>query len=109
MRNLFIDYPAVPWKQGWVFSSGPEDSIQFITGSVPGALTLPDAPWTLQLLPTSESCSARLFSNGLSICTRKNPEKKRIDALLLEPGVLAGRFLDLPCPSLSAPNVLTDE
>ena len=109
MRNLFIDYPAVPWKQGWVFSSGPEDSIQFITGSVPGALTLPDAPWTLQLLPTSESCSARLFSNGFSICTRKNPEKKRIDALLLEPGVLAGRFLDLPCPSLIAPNVLTDE
>jgi len=109
MQNLFTDYPSVPWKQGWTFSSGPDDSIRFITGSVPGALTLPGAPWTLQLLPTSESCSARLFSNGFSICTRKSPEKKRIDALFLEPGVLAGSLLDLPCPSLNAPNVLTDE
>ncbi len=109
MKNLFTDYPAVPWKQGWIFSSAPDDLIRFVTGTVPGALTLPDAPWTLQLLPFSETCSARLFSNGFSICTRKNPEKKRIDALLLESGVLTGSLLDFPYPSLRAPTVLTDE
>ncbi len=109
MPNLFTDYPAVPWKQGWAFSSSPDDSISFITGAVFGALTLPDARWILQLLPVSESCSARLFSNGFSICIRKNPKKKRIDALILEPGVLAGSLLNLPYPSLNAPNVLTDE
>ena len=109
MRNLFIDYPTVPWKQGWTFSSGPEDTTPFMTGSVSAALTLPGATWNLQLLPPSESCSARLFSNGFSICTRKNPEKRRLDALLLEPGVLAGSLLDLPCPSLIAPEVETDD
>ena len=109
MLNLFTDYPAVPWKQGWTFSSGPDDSLQLITGSASATLTLPGVPWNLQLLPVSESCSARLFSNGFSICTRKNPEKRRLDALLLEPGVLAGNLLDIPPPSLNAPNALTDE
>jgi len=109
MLNLFTDYPAVPWKQGWTFSSGPDDSLRFITGSVSAALTLPGATWNLQLLSVSEPCLARLFSNGFSICTRKNPEKRRLDALLLEPGVLAGILLELPPPSLVDPEVKTDE
>jgi len=109
MQNLFTDYPAVPWKQGWAFSAGPNDSLRFITGATPGVLTLPGATWTLQLLPTSESCSARLFSNGFSVCTRKSPEKIRLDALLLESGVWVGRLLNLPPPTLHAPNALRDE
>ena len=109
MLNLFTDYPVVPWKQGWTFSAGPDDSIQFITGSIPGTLTLPGAPWILQLLPTPESCSARLFSNGLSISTRKKPEKNRIDLFLLNPGVLTGSVRGLSTPLLTAANVLTDE
>jgi len=108
MQNIFIDHPAVPWKQGWAFSAGPEDSSRFITGAISNTLTLADATWTLQLLPISETCSARLLSNGFSISTRKNPEKNRLDALLLESGVWRGHFLGLPSPTLHAQTVLTD-
>ncbi len=108
MPNLFIDYPTVPWKQGWIFSSSPDDSTRFMTGDV-GALTLPDALWFLQLVSASESCSTRLFSNGLSICTKKNPEKKRVDTLFLAPGVLTGRLLELPPPTLVAQKMETTE
>lgn len=109
MVNLFTDYPPVLWKPGWSFLSGPGDSVRFITGSVPGALTLPGADWTLQLLPATATCSAQLFSNGFSISPRGKSGKKRIDALLLEPGVWTGSRRGLPDPSLIAPDAAPGE
>ena len=104
MPNLFTDYPSVPWKQGWTVSSVPNDSIPLITGPVPGTLRHPLADWTLQLLPESNSCFARFFCNGLSVCTHRQTDKKRIDVLVLESGVLTGRVTGLPLPTLTAPS-----
>ncbi|MBI9021013.1 MAG: hypothetical protein JEZ10_07150 [Verrucomicrobia bacterium] len=109
MLNLFTDYPSVPWKQGWRFSSGPDDANPLITGPLPGSMIQPQAAWTLQLLPESDACFARFFSNGISVCTRRRAEKNRIDVLLLHPGVLTGRVIDLPLPVLSAPDGLITE
>jgi len=109
MPNIFTDYPSVPWKQGWRFSSGPDDASPLITGPLPGALTLPQAEWTLQLLPESDACFARFFSNGLSVCTRRQAGKNQVDVLLLDPGILTGRVVDLPMPTLSAPDGLVTE
>ncbi len=109
MGTIFTNYPDVPWKQGWRFSSGPEDSSPCITGSVPGSLTLPREDWTLQLLPPSTSCSARLFSNGFSIGPRGKSTKKRVDAILIEPDVWIGSRQGLSAPALLAPAVVSDE
>jgi len=103
MFSLFTDYPVVPWKQGWTLSSGPEDSIRFITDSSPGSITLPEVPWTFQASPMPSPCITRLLSNGFSICTRKNPKKNRIEALWIKPGLLLGRVEGVALPTLIAP------
>ncbi len=108
MLNHFTHYPPVPWKQGWSFSSGPEDAAPFLTGPLPGAVTCANAAWMLLLLPASESGSVRLFSNGFSIGIGRNPENTRIDAISLEPGILTGRIPGLPAPSLAGTDVQTE-
>ena len=102
MPNVFIDYPDAPWKQGWRFSSDPEDRVPFITLAASGALTAPGGGWTLQLISPEAPCTTRLFYNGFSISARKRPEKNRIEALVIEPGILCGRVVGLPMPQLSA-------
>jgi len=102
MQNLFTDYPETPWKQGWKFFSGPEDRTPFITLAASGALTVPGGGWTLQLIEPAAPCTTRLFANGFSISARKHPEKNRIDALVIEPGVLCGTVSGLPMPQLTA-------
>lgn len=102
MQNVFIDYPEIPWKQGWRFFSGPEDRSPFVTSSLSGALTVPGADWTLQLIEPEAPYATRLFSNGFSIGTRKRPERKRIDTLVTAPGLLCGTASGLPMPKLSS-------
>ena len=102
MPNVFTDYPDAPWKQGWRFSSGPEDRSPFVTLAASGALSAPDGDWTLQLITPEALCTTRLFANGFSISARKHPEKNRIDALIIEPGLLCGQVSGLPAPQLSA-------
>jgi len=107
MRNIFTDYPDVPWKQGWVFFSGPEDRAPFVTGAVSGSITVPGGKWTLQLTEPSDSCTTRLFYNGFSISARKRPEKNRIDALVTAPGIFCGTTSGLPMPQLTATTEIT--
>lgn len=102
MQNVFIDYPEIPWKQGWRFFSGPEDRSPFVTSSLSGALTVPGADWTLQLIEPEAPYATRLFSNGFSIGTRKRPERNRIDTLVTAPGLLCGTASGLPMPKLSS-------
>jgi tetratricopeptide (TPR) repeat protein len=102
MQNVFTDWPDTPWKQGWPFSSGPEDRKPFITGSASGALTVPGENWTLQLIEPAAPCTARLFANGFSIGARKHPETNRIAAWVLESGLLCGTVHGLPAPQLHA-------
>ncbi|MCC7300473.1 MAG: hypothetical protein IT583_05290 [Verrucomicrobia bacterium] len=109
MQNVFIDYPEVPWKEGWRLFSGPEDTAPLATGSVSGALTALGAAWTLQLIAPEAPCKTRLFSNGFSINARKNPEQCRIDALMSESGVLYGRVIGLPMPQLTAEADIREE
>ena len=101
MQNVFTDYPGVPWKQGWKFLSGPEDRAPFVTVADSGALIGPCGEWTLQLIDPAVPCTTRLFSNGFSIGARKNPEQNRIDALVIEPGLLRGTVSGLPMPQLT--------
>lgn len=103
MKTIFTDYPEVPWKPDWRFFSGPEDRMPFVTGTVPGSLTLPGADWTLQLIEPETSFTSRLLSNGFSISARKQPEKNRIDALTTAPGLLYGTIVGLPKPQLISP------
>jgi len=100
MQNVFIDYPDVPWKQGWRFSSGPEDHTPFVTLAASGALIGSCGEWTLQLIDPAAPCTTRLFSNGFSIGVRRHPERNRIDALVIEPGLLLGTVSGLPMPQL---------
>jgi len=103
MQNIFTDYPDAPWKQGWRFSSGPEDRTPFITVAASGSLTAPGGAWTLRMIEPEAPCTTRLFANGFSIAARKYPKKNRIDALVIEPGLLCGTVSgDLPMPRLTA-------
>ena len=72
----------------------------FITGSLPGSLTLPGATWALRFIETEASFTTRFFSNGFSISARKQPEINRIDALITGPGILYGTISGLPAPQL---------
>jgi len=92
-----------------MFLSGPEDTTPLTTGSVPGALTSSGASWTLQLFPESAPCITRLFSNGCSISARKKPEKSRVEAFLVAPGILSGTFSGLPAPALGTPDAQDEE
>ncbi len=109
MQNIFTDYPYVPWKQNWRFSAGPEDHTPFITGAASGAITIPGGTWTLQLVDPAVPCTVRLFCSGLSVSTRKRPEKNRIDVLLTEPGLLYGTVSGLPMPRLTAAAEITKD
>lgn len=109
MNNVFTDYPAALWKQGWKFFSGPEDTAPLITGSASGALTAPGGNWSLQLIAAEAPCPARLFSNGFSLSARKHPERNRIDALVTGPGILVGRVVGLTMPQLTAESEIHKE
>jgi tetratricopeptide (TPR) repeat protein len=102
MKNVFTDYPDAPWKQGWKFLSGPADLTPFVTRSIPGALGRTGENWTLQLIAPEAPCTCRLLSNGFSISARKDPEKNRMDVLVLEPSVLCGTASGLPMPQLTS-------
>ena len=102
IRNVFTDYPDTPWRQGWKFLSGPEDRAPFVTLAASGVLTGPVGDWTLQLIDPAALCTTRLFSNGFSIGARKRSERNRIDALVVEPGLLCGAVSGLPMPKLTA-------
>jgi len=101
MQNVFTDYPDAPWKQGWKFFSGPEDSTPFVTLAASGTLAGPCGEWALQLIDPAAPCTTRLFSNGFSISARRHPEQNRVDALVIEPGTLLGTVSGLPMPQLS--------
>ncbi|MEI8206435.1 MAG: tetratricopeptide repeat protein, partial [Kiritimatiellales bacterium] len=100
MQNVFTGYPDVPWKQGWKFLSGPEDRTPFVTLAASGALIGPCGEWTLQLIDPATPCTTRLFSNGFSIGARRHPERNRVDALVIEPGLLLGTVAGLSMPQL---------
>lgn len=100
MQNIFTDYPAILWRSGWKFSSGPEDRIPFITGDLPCAVRLPEADGALRLSGLEDAGTARLLCNGFSISTRKRPEENRIDVLATGPGLLYGKISGLPMPQL---------
>lgn len=109
MRNVFTDYPDVPWKQGWRLSSGPEDKTLFVTAASSGELTAPDNGWMLRLIAPAMPHTLRLLSNGISISARRHPEKKRIEALVIHPGILSGTVFGLPAPQLNAATEIHSE
>lgn len=109
MRNVFTDYPDVTWKQGWRLSSGPEDKTPFVTAASSGRLTAPDNGWMLRLIAPEMTHTLRLLSNGISISARRHPEKKRIEALVICPGILSGTVSGLPAPQLLAQTEVKSE
>ena len=109
MQNIFTDYPDIPWKQGWRFLSGPEDRTPFITGAALGELTDPRGGWALRLIDPVTPCTTRLFCNGFSISTHRQPKKNRIDALLTASGVLCGTAAGFPMPELTATAEITKD
>ncbi|MBC8205896.1 MAG: hypothetical protein ISR85_06790 [Kiritimatiellales bacterium] len=102
MQNVFTEYPAVPWKQGWRFLAGPDDPCPLLTGDAQGELTAKNCAWTLHLLDPTIPLTVRLLSNGLSLYVRKQEKEKHIEALLLEPGILIGSVQGLPPPALNS-------
>ena len=102
MQNVFTEYPAVPWKQGWQFLDGPADLCPLLTGDAQGELTAKECAWALQLIDPTIPLTVRLLSNGLSLCVRKREKEEYIQALLLEPGILTGSVHGLPPPVLSS-------
>ena len=102
MQNVFTEYPAVPWKQGWRFRAGPDDLYPLLTGDVQGEITVQGNAWTLQLLDPTIPLTVRLLSNGLSLCVRKREKEKQIQILFREPGILTGSAHGLPLPVLNS-------
>lgn len=100
MQNIFTDYPAVLWRSGWKISSGPEDRRPFITGDLPGSVTLPEADWSLRPSGREDAGTARLLCNGFTVSARKRPEENRIEVLAAGPGLLHGKVSGLPMPQL---------
>jgi hypothetical protein len=109
MQNIFTDYPDIPWKQGWRFSSGPEDHTPFIAGATTGELAESCGGWALQLIDPETPCATRLLYNGFSISAHRQPKKNRIDALLTEPGILCGTVTGLPMPQLTSTTTITND
>ncbi len=109
MKNIFTDYPEVPWKRGWSFLSGPQDRTPFIAGEAAGELTVPGGMWSLRLINPETPCTTRLLYNGFSISARKKPEKNRIDVLITEPGLLCGKAIGLPMPQLQTDEKITND
>lgn len=101
MQNVFTEYPEIPWKSGWQLVSGPEKQSALTTGESPGELLASSARWTLQLTAPEIAGGTRLLFNGLSVSGRRRPERNRVEALLCAPGVLCGRFIGLPAPTLA--------
>ncbi|MDK2963718.1 MAG: hypothetical protein PWQ29_1112 [Verrucomicrobiota bacterium] len=104
MKNVFTDYPDIPWKPGWRLSAGPADRMPFITGSFCGTLTVPGADWILQLTEPSAPVTTRFLSSGLSLRTGKKPGKNWIHLVVTAPGVLCGTVSGLPLPTLTSEN-----
>ncbi|MBM4152170.1 MAG: hypothetical protein FJ220_01430 [Kiritimatiellaceae bacterium] len=102
MQTRSINYPDVPWKSGWKFTSGPTPQTPFLAANPAYSLTVANGNWSLQLAVPDLFCSTRLFYNGFSLATRKRPEKNRIDALVTQPGVLCGSVEGLPMPKLNS-------
>lgn len=109
MQSVLKHYPEVPWKSGWRFTAGPEDRTPFVTGTLSGALAAPDQIWTLQLIDPEAHCTTRLFANGFSIGARRRPEKNRIDALIISPGLLGATLSEMPPPRLTADTEIKQE
>ncbi len=109
MQSVFIEYPAVPWKQGWRFASGPGDLAPLQTTDDSGEITAPGANWTLRLTDPSIAFTVRLLSNGLSLTRRKHEKESILRAILSEPGVLTGSVRGLPLPTLTAMDGLQHE
>lgn len=109
MQDALLNYPSVPWKQGWSLSSGDGDHFSLLTGDAPGEISALEAVWTLQLVEPTLPVMAQLFSNGLTLSTRKRKNGKQITAFLTEPGVLAGMSEGLPLPVLIAEEAQRDE
>lgn len=104
MKNVFTDYPEVPWKQGWQFSSVPGDPCPLITGVAPGEITVPGGSWTLELLDPTIPLSVRLLSSGFSLCVRRRETRRNIQVFLKEPGILIGTVQGLTMPVLTSPD-----
>ena len=109
MHNIFTEYPAVPWKQGWRLTVDSDETNPIITAQQPGDLTPPDASWTLSLIPPSIPCDVRLFSQGLSIHAQKRSHEKTLELLLIQPGVLLGETKGFSTPTLRAEKGLTEK
>ncbi len=109
MTNIFKEYPAVPWNEGWRLTSGAEDTAPLFTAADPGQIRAADPAWTLSLIAPSAQLSTRLFSNALSISTRKNGRQLQVTAVVIKPGILTGTAADLPPPALRADDARTEE
>lgn len=109
MQDPLIDYPSVPWKQGWHLSSAADDNHPLLTGDASGEITAPDAPWSLHLIEPSLPVMAQLLANGLIISTRKQKKGKQVTVFLTEPGVLTGITQGFPLPVLNAEGAQRNE
>jgi tetratricopeptide (TPR) repeat protein len=108
MPNIFKDYPGVPWEQGWRIASDAEDAAPFFTAAETGQIRGDGESWTLELPAPSPQVTARLFSNALSLRTRKNSHDMQALAVAIEPGILTGSTLELP-PQLRAEDAQQDD
>ncbi|RKX43255.1 MAG: hypothetical protein DRP64_08510 [Verrucomicrobia bacterium] len=120
MNSIFQSYPAHPWTAEWTFeprgcgttSREKNTGYFFHTTETVGRIrpNLESPEWSLQL-PIPQNSRINLLFNGF--CGYFDQDKHTISAEVIvpEPGVLWGRFSNIPAPVLLSdlPSVETEE
>lgn len=117
MNSIFNSYPSHPWLSEWVFEPRGcgtglrENDVGFFfhtaktIGRISPSLRAPE--WSIQI-PIPQNSRIHLLFNGF--CGYLEQKKKRYSAEVLvpEPGVLWGRFDNIPAPVLLTDRILTE-
>jgi len=113
MNHIFYQYSSQDWLSSWTFksmgsgtSAYEKNGILFFrtlkeTGRISPDIGMP--PWTLQF-PLPKDARIQLLFNGFCSYLFRRRKQWAVEALVPEPGVLWGRFSNIPAPVLMAPN-----
>jgi hypothetical protein len=111
MNSIFRSYPSHPWLSQWTLeprdygTAGREIGTGhfFRTHETVGRVLCanPDAEWSLQI-PIPQNSRINLLFNGFCGYFSRSKRRCLAEVLVPEPGVLWGRFRDIPPPVLAA-------
>jgi tetratricopeptide (TPR) repeat protein len=117
MNSIFRSYPAHPWLSEWIFEPrGCGTSFRektaghfFHTLETVGRIcpNLESPEWSLQI-PIPQNSRINMMFNGF--CGYFEQKKRRFsaEAIVPEPGVLWGRFFNIPAPVLLSDETITE-